>query len=37
MDNKLIDKANENLNETFVLFDELIKEFNNEEILKSDK
>jgi len=37
MDNKLINKANEEINETFVLFNELIKDFNNDEILKQDE
>jgi len=36
MDNKIINKANEEINETFVLFNELIKDFNKEEILKND-
>lgn len=37
MDNKSINKANEEINETFVLFNELIKDFNKDEILKEDE
>ena len=37
MDDKLINNANENLNDTFVLFNELIKDFNECEVLKNDE
>lgn len=37
MEDKLINEANVEVNKTFALFNELIKDFNNDENLKEDK
>jgi len=37
MENKLINEANVEINDAFALFNELIKDFNNDEILNEDK